>query len=216
MTIFNPGAPAFLNTLTGLTNSMGYWVKVDDGTAGMTTSSNPDFIVLNGSGTSNHESIEIVNEAGDVVGVMHALEGGYAMTAAVYGTDPQTGQSTGVRHGEVLRFRQGGRWADETVVFDGSMKHHHVRFHFDQLNAVAQVFPNPSSDRVTFTFTGEGLLNAWDIMDASGRVVAQIAVEGHATSTTMDVSTLDAGMYLATPTGDGMSHVEPVTFQVIR
>ena len=216
VTIFNPGAPAFLNTLTGLTNSMGYWVKVDDGTAGMTTSSNPDFIVLNGSGASNHESIEIVNEAGDVVGVMHALEGGYAMTAAVYGTDPQTGQSTGVRHGEVLRFRQGDRWADETVVFDGSMKHHHVRFHFDQVNAVAQVFPNPTSDRVTFTFTGEGLLNAWDIMDASGRVVAQIAVEGHATSTTMDVSALDAGMYLATPTGDGMSHVEPVTFQVIR
>ena len=216
VTIFNPGAPAFLNTLTGLTNSMGYWVKVDDGTAGMTTSSNPDFIVLNGSGASNHESIEIVNEAGDVVGVMHALEGGYAMTAAVYGTDPQTGQSTGVRHGEVLRFRQGGRWADETVVFDGSMKHHHVRFHFDQVNAVAQVFPNPTNDRVTFTFTGEGLLNAWDIMDASGRVVAQIAVEGHATSTTMDVSALDAGMYLATPTGDGMSHVEPVTFQVIR
>ena len=29
------------------------------------------------------------------------------MTAAVYGTDPQTGQSTGVRMEEVLRFRQG-------------------------------------------------------------------------------------------------------------
>jgi hypothetical protein len=215
VTIFNPGAPAFLNTLTDLTNSMGYWVKVDDGTAGMTTSSNPDFIVLNGSGASNDEPIEIVNEAGDAVGVMHALEGGYAMTAAVYGTDPQTGRNSGVRHGEVLRFRQGGRWADETVVFDGSMEHHYVHFNFDLAQHAVSVYPNPATRSVTFNFEGEAQPLHWVIFDATGREVVTFTA-GFGPATTVDITALETGVYFAAPEGVDLPLVEPVTFQVIR
>ena len=37
------------------------------------------------------------------------------MTSALYGVDPENGISRGIRHG-VLRFKQGDKWAAETIL----------------------------------------------------------------------------------------------------
>ena len=216
VTIFNPNAPSFLNTLSELENSKGYWVKMAPEFEGMTTSSNPDFIVLNGSGATGFEDIQVINESGDVVGVLNVLDGGFAMTSALYGVDPENGISRGIRHGESLRFKQGDKWAAETILFEGGMKHHHVNFHFETSPGVAKAYPNPARDFVICSYHGEGMPSAWNILDASGRVVATQPAESVSMATTLDISWLEVGMYFAAPSGNTVMNAEPITFQVIR
>ena len=216
VTIFNPNAPSFLNTLSELENSKGYWVKMAPGFEGVTTSSNPDFIVLNGSGATGFEDIQVINESGDVVGVLNVLDGGFAMTSALYGVDPENGISRGIRHGESLRFKQGDKWAAETILFEGGMKHHHVNFHFETSPGVAEAYPNPARDFVTCSYHGEGMPSAWNILDASGRVVATQPAESAGMATAWTCSWLEAGMYFAAPSGSTVMNAEPITFQVIR
>ena len=96
------------------------------------------------------------------------------------------------------------------------MKHHHVNFHFETSPGVAEAYPNPARDFVTCSYHGEGMPSAWNILDASGRVVATQPAESAGMATTLDISWLEAGMYFAAPSGSTVMNAEPITFQVIR
>ena len=210
-TYFDPEGLPFLNTLTALRNGFGYWVKVSEGTNGMAPEgATPQFDVVNGRSNLADfagDRVEVITAAGDVVGELTVLPGGYLMTAAVFGDDPATEAVEGVTPGSVLGFRFRGVVAQETFVADGSMALREMELHFGDAEEVTGVFPNPAAGPVRVTASlGAGAVD-WVVTDLAGRAVASGAPvwhDGGVWEGRWDASGLAPGVYTWTVRRDGV------------
>jgi hypothetical protein len=210
-TYFDPEGLPFLNTLTALRNGFGYWVKVSEGTNGMAPEgATPQFDVVNGRSNLADfagDRVEVITAAGDVVGELTVLPGGYLMTAAVFGDDPATEAVEGVAPGSVLGFRFRGVVAQETFVADGSMALREMELHFGDAEEVTGVFPNPAAGPVRVTASlGAGEVD-WVVTDLAGRAVASGAPvwhDGGVWEGRWDASGLAPGVYTWTVRRDGV------------
>jgi hypothetical protein len=210
-TYFDPEGLPFLNTLTALRNGFGYWVKVSEGTNGMAPEgATPQFDVVNGRSNLADfagDRVEVITAAGDVVGELTVLPGGYLMTAAVFGDDPATEAVEGVAPGSVLGFRFRGVVAQETFVADGSMALREMELHFGDAEEVTGVFPNPAAGPVRVTASlGAGAVD-WVVTDLAGRAVASGAPvwhDGGVWEGRWDASGLAPGVYTWTVRRDGV------------
>jgi len=171
-TFFDPNGLPFLNTLTQMENSFGYWVKV---TVSSSTSSyddngnysNPTGILIrdgfkgsnkydffNGVSDINEEGtyVDILRETGEICGKMKVLENGYLMTTAVYGKDDT--DSRGVEIGENLRFRYKNKVINSGTKFKGTMDLQKLKliFNANQNKIQLQCYPNPFSDELTVKY----------------------------------------------------------------
>jgi len=157
--LFDPNGLSFLNTLTSLDNSFGYWVKVNEAVDGFqypepTTvvnrtpprETNPDiiktnvFMYVNGTVAFDHvdytisDMVDVTTESGLLVGEMEILKDGYLMTGPVYGDDLTTEVIDGAFKDEALVFIY-GEYASEPVdiSFHGNMELSKVDLTFKSL-----------------------------------------------------------------------------------
>ncbi|MDA0946599.1 MAG: choice-of-anchor D domain-containing protein, partial [Bacteroidetes bacterium] len=132
-TYFDPNGLPFLNSLTALENSFGYWLKVTEAydpngmvlvgdeplaalSGASTAQPNPNFMLVNGTSDLTDAAGEYVDvvAAGRVVGRLPVLEGGYLMTTALFGDDPATPAIEGLEIGTLLEFQFRGALANQT------------------------------------------------------------------------------------------------------
>ena len=178
--VYNPNGLPFLNTLTELKNSKGYWLKWDalnteevivndeDKFVG-----NPSYMFINGNSNLNVDVIEIVNELNQVVGRLDVNEEGWIMTGVLYGDDLLTSESEGCLEGETLSFRSNGIIANEHIQFYGDMRHELLQLTFPNLNNQFDVLPNPANSSLEFVCSSsmEHGNMSWFIYDNKGLLV---------------------------------------------
>ena len=216
---FDPDGLPFLNTLNGLFNGLGYWVKVtepfdpngmvltgDEPMAALTGASqqhaNPNFMLVNGTSDLTHAAgtqVEVRRADGSLVAQLPVLEGGYLMTTALFGDDPSTDATEGLQVGEELHFEVQGQRAEQSLVYSGQMDIKHLELTFGAVQAMASVFPNPfvESLQVSAVVDTPGYLMC-ELTDAVGKVVAQQPMGWQAKGAfngTWEVLGLAPGMY---------------------
>jgi hypothetical protein len=212
-TFYDPDGLTFLNTLSQLRNGFGYWVRLTSGTNGLATDGSPAFDLVNGRsglGAFAGDRVEVVTAEGEVVAHLPILQGGYLMTAAVFGDDPATDRVEGVAPGTVLGFRFQGRVAAETVIAGGEMGLREVELTFPdgaEGPLGAGVYPNPTDGPVRFRADlGAGVVS-WTVADLAGRTVADGVSGAHAGGvweSGFDASGLAPGLYTWTVRVDGV------------
>jgi hypothetical protein len=171
-TFFDPIGLPFLNTLTSLDNSYGYWVKVNEAVDGFQypepaavvvktapRRTNPDiiktnvFMFVNGTVAFDHvdytigDMVNITTESGLLAGGMEILKDGYLMTGPVYGDDFTTEEVDGALKDEALIFKYKEYKSEPVnIAFDGNMELTKVNLIFKYLPetfALHQNYPNP-------------------------------------------------------------------------
>jgi hypothetical protein len=212
-TFYDPDGLTFLNTLSQLRNGFGYWVRLTSGTNGLATDGSPAYDLVNGRsalGAFAGDRVEVVTAEGEVVAHLPILQGGYLMTAAVFGDDPATDRVEGVAPGTVLGFRFQGRVAAETVIAGGEMGLREVELTFPdgaEGPLGAGVYPNPTDGPVRFRADlGAGVVS-WTVADLAGRTVADGVSGAHAGGaweSGFDASGLAPGLYTWTVRVDGV------------
>ena len=212
-TFYDPDGLPFLNTLSQLRNGFGYWVRLTSGTNGLATDGSPAYDLVNGRsalGAFAGDRVEVVTAEGEVVAHLPILQGGYLMTAAVFGDDPATDRVEGVAPGTVLGFRFQGRVAAETVIAGGEMGLREVELTFPdgaEGPLGAGVYPNPTDGPVRFRADlGAGVVS-WTVADLAGRTVANGVSGVHAGGvweSGFDASGLAPGLYTWTVRVDGV------------
>ena len=212
-TFYDPDGLPFLNTLSQLRNGFGYWVRLTSGTNGLATDGSPAYDLVNGRsalGAFAGDRVEVVTAEGEVVAHLPILQGGYLMTAAVFGDDPATDRVEGVAPGTVLGFRFQGRVAAETVIAGGEMGLREVELTFPdgaEGPLGAGVYPNPTDGPVRFRADlGAGVVS-WTVADLAGRTVADGVSGAHAGGaweSGFDASGLAPGLYTWTVRVDGV------------
>jgi len=216
---FDPDGLPFLNTLNGLFNGLGYWLKVtepfdpngmvltgNEPMAALTGASqqhaNPNFMLVNGTSDLTHAAgtqVAVRRADGSLVAQLPVLEGGYLMTTALFGDDPSTDAIEGLQVGEELHFEVQGQRAEQSLVYSGQMDIKHLELTFGAVQAMASVFPNPfvESLQVSATLETPGYLMC-ELTDAVGKVVAQQPMGWQAKGAfngTWEVLGLAPGMY---------------------
>jgi hypothetical protein len=227
---FDPDGLPFLNTLNGLFNGLGYWVKVteafdpngmiltgDEPMAALTGASqqqaNPNFMLVNGTSDLAQTAgaqVEVRRTDGSLVAQLPVLEGGYLMTTALFGDDPSTDPTEGLQVGEELHFEVQGQRAEQSLVYSGQMDIKHLALTFGISEAgIADitVFPNPFEQSLQFSGTADatGELSI-QLTDAQGRIVAERAiteVTSGAWNVNWTVPTLAPGSYTCTVAVNG-------------
>ena len=191
---FDPDGLPFLNTLNGLFNGLGYWVKVteafdpngmvltgDEPTAALTGAShqhaNPNFMLVNGTSDLAQAAgtqVDVRRADGSLVAQLPVLEGGYLMTTALFGDDPSTDAIEGLQVGEELHFEVQGQRAEQSLVYSGQMDIKHVALTFGAAQEIVlqslTAFPNPFSEscRVDFYVPSNGRASL-EVIDLLGR-----------------------------------------------
>ena len=223
---YDPDGLPFLNTLNGMYNGLGYWVKVTEAydpngmvlagdeplaaLSGTTTAQpNPNFMLVNGTSDLTDAAGDYVDvvAAGRVVGRLPIFEGGYLMTTALFGDDPATQAIEGLEPGTALEFRFRGASADQIIEYTGNMDLRQLALTFGASTTAVDVFPNPFTEslQIAVELPGEGRI-ACQLTDATGRVVAERAAEMHAAgsvSLTWNVPGIAPGMYTCQVVLDG-------------
>ena len=203
-TLFDPNGLSFLNTLTSLDNSYGYWVKVNEAVDGFqypepTTvvnrtpprETNPDiiktnvFMYVNGTVAFDHvdytisDMVDVTTESGLLVGEMEILKDGYLMTGPVYGDDLTTEVIDGAFKDEALVFIY-GEYASEPVdiSFEGDMELTKVDLTFKSLPetfSLHQNYPNPFNPITSLRYDlPEQAQVTLTVYDLIGREVTQL------------------------------------------
>lgn len=223
---YDPNGLPFLNTLNGMYNGLGYWVKVTEAydpngmvlagdeplaalSAAATAQPNPNFMLVNGTSDLTDAAGEYVDvvAAGRVVGRLPVLEGGYLMTTALFGDDPATPAIEGLEPGASLEFQFRGTSADQTIEYTGNMDLRQLALTFGAAATAFAVFPNPFTEslQIAVELPHEGRI-ACQLTDATGRVVAERASEMHPAGTVSlnwNVPGLAPGMYTCQVVLDG-------------
>ena len=223
---YDPDGLPFLNTLNGMYNGLGYWVKVTEAydpngmilagdeplaalSGASTAQPNPNFMLVNGTSDLTEAAGEYVEvlALGRVVGRLPILEGGYLMTTALFGDDPATPAIEGLEPGAPLEFQFRGASADQTIEYSGNMDLRQLALTFGASATAVDVFPNPFTEslQIAVELPHEGRI-ACQMTDATGRVVAERAAEMHtagAVSLNWNVPGLAPGMYTCQVVLDG-------------
>jgi hypothetical protein len=217
---FDPEGLPFLNSLNGLFNGFGYWVKVSEAfdpnglatdgineplaalTGAPAQHANPNFMLVNGTSDLTHAAgtqVQVRRADESVVANLSVLEGGYLMTKALFGDDPATDGIEGLQVGEPLHFEHHGQRADQTMTYSGQMDVKYMNLTFGAAKEMASVFPNPFSETLQVSATLETPGHVFcELTDAMGKVVAQQPMGWQAKGAlngTWDVSGLAPGMY---------------------
>ena len=165
---YDPNGLPFLNSLTMVENSFGYWVKVNTAVNGAsyspTNGITPTNIYSFLNGTSNlsafaGEEVVIELKDGTEVGYLEILQGGYLMTTAVYGDDPTTAAIDGMAAGDKLVFRFRDEVLDLGVSFAGDMNLIALDLNFTTTSTLEPMeltqlacYPNPFSTTVNIEY----------------------------------------------------------------
>jgi hypothetical protein len=203
-TLFDPNGLPFLNTLTSLNNSYGYWVKVNEAvenfqypepTAVVTNTAprkiNPDIIKTNVfmfvNGTVAFENVDytigdmisITTESGLLVGEMEILKDGYLMTGPVYGDDLRTEEVDGALVNEKLIFKYREYTSEPVnITFEGNMELSKVDLTFKnipQTFSLHQNYPNPFNPITSLRYDlPEQAQVTLTIYDLMGREITQL------------------------------------------
>ena len=202
--LFDPNGLPFLNSLTSLDNSFGYWVKVHDAVEGFQypepaaalaktapRRTNPDiiktnvFMFVNGTAVFDHvdytigDMVNIFTESGLLIGEMEILNDGYLMTGSVYGDDVTTEAVDGALKDEPLIFTY-GEYESEPVnmSFDGTMGLSRVDLTFKNVPgtfSLHQNYPNPFNPITSLRYDlPEQAQVILTIYDLIGREVTQL------------------------------------------
>ena len=223
---YDPDGLPFLNTLNGMYNGLGYWVKVTEAydpngmvlaeeeplaalSGASTAQPNPNFMLVNGTSDLTEAAGDYVKvlAAGRLVGRLPILQGGYLMTTALFGDDPATLAIEGIEPGMSLEFQFRGNIADQTIEYAGDMELRQLALTFGASATAVDVFPNPFTEslQIAVELPHEGRIEC-QLIDATGRVVAERAAEMHAAgavSLNWDVPGLTHGMYTCQMVLDG-------------
>lgn len=183
---FDPNGLPFLNTLTLLRNNFGFWVKmapqsgvVAQTATDMLQSPTPAFLILNG--TSNLEAyvgeqVQVVSAEGQTVGSLNILPGGYLMTAAIYGDDPQTETLEGAAMGSELSLVFRGETAEQKVVWNGGLDVRNLDLTFDRIGPVLHLNQNPVTGPTLIQLNlNQAAHVQLEVRDAMGRLVEVLA-----------------------------------------
>ena len=135
------------------------------------------------------------------------LEGGYLMTTALFGDDPATQAIEGLEPGTALEFQFRGASADQTIEYTGNMDLRQLALTFGASATAVDVFPNPFTEslQIAVELPHDGRI-AFQLTDATGRVVAERAAEMHgagAVSLNWSVPGLAPGLYTCQVVLDG-------------
>ena len=224
---FDPDGLPFLNTLNGLFNGLGYWVKVtepfdpngmvltgNEPMAALTGASqqhaNPNFMLVNGTSDLAQAAgtqVDVRRADGSLVAQLPVLEGGYLMTTALFGDDPSTDAIEGLQVGEELHFEVQGQRAEQSMVYSGQMDIKHLALTFGAYENAMDVYPNPfaSTLQLNGQLATQGALTV-QLTDAQGRMVAQHSQtqqEEGAWAIQWQMPELAPGMYTCTVLLDG-------------
>lgn len=178
---YDPNGLPFLNSLTALQNGFGYWLKLAE-TAGLMNevvngqptadTQPPAYDFLNGQLASGvmltaGTVVEAVDAESNIIGTVPIVQGRYLMTTALH-------LNKATSTGDIIRFRLGELWAEETIVWEGNQSLHQVVLTFPGLQA-AVGYPNPTSGPTTFSLilVQQGVVRA-EVTDARGQVVAML------------------------------------------
>ena len=176
--IFDPALPPFLNSLMSVNNGFGYEIRVLNAVSGsgwLLAEDQPmDFRSLDGNpansmnydvivGHSNlplsaiGKTVELVSAAGDILGLMEVVQGGYLFTTPVYGFDPAAESASKLRPGDKILFRFAAETVDVGLVFHGDKRVNFVEVEFPKTifaedsgtnTASLHAYPNPFSDEL--------------------------------------------------------------------
>lgn len=159
---YDPNGLPFLNSLTEMHNSRGYWVRMpdqalNDNSLDQRNSNNYtnlyDFI---GGQTSLAEGSQVIvhGEDGTPYGWLKILEGGLIQTMPIYGDAPDTSEKEGPADGEYLCFSWKGILSQQRHIFRGSYDIHNLQLHFktEKVHPLVKVSPNPASTEVWVQF----------------------------------------------------------------
>ena len=206
--VFDPNGLAFLNTLQELENGFGYWVKTvsgedANGLAPVQTKSNPNYMILNGTSDLTDaagEQVDVLGPNGEVLAQLDILEGGYLMTAAVFGKDPSEAGLAGLELGAELSFAFRGEQADQRITFEGQMLHKRLELTFSGRDVALTAAPNPAKGAFQADFTLQDATADAQVVirDLAGRTVQAMPLGGLASGhhvRTVEVADLAAGAY---------------------
>ncbi len=186
-TFYDPNGLPFLNTLTELRNSLGYWIKVG------TPNNAPEPAAAGGpeDRKATHlynflmaevdlgpeaagRLVEIRDEHDRLLATTEVLREGYLRPVAVYGDDPLTTAVEGAQPGATLRFLLDGEEAQTKASFLGDRSPLRLQLHFAETEAEPlHVFPNPFRNSLNLQFELEKAGTARiEIRDARGGLLA--------------------------------------------
>ena len=208
--VFNPNGLPFLNTLTSMQRPYGYWIKVstavNSGNYRLANNEglnySPEFMFVNG--TSNLEShvgefVEVFNSVNELIATLEIIEGGYLMTTALYGDDPQSDQVEGLQDGEYLTFKFNGDEINSDIAFKGNMELRELNLEFANGGAWS-IYPNPLTTTTTINYEITSTSNvSIKVFDITGRQIDEVVnarQDASYYSATWDATYFEKGVYM--------------------
>jgi hypothetical protein len=159
---YDPNGLPFLNSLSEMRNSRGYWVKmpgqalIDNELDRRTSNKYTNRYDFIGGRTTLEEGSQVMvhGEDGTPYGWLTILRGGLIQTMPIYGDAPETPEKEGPADGECLHFSWKGTLSPQRHVFKGNYDIHNLKLHFESetANPVIKVSPNPASTEVWVQF----------------------------------------------------------------
>ncbi|MEM7659457.1 MAG: T9SS type A sorting domain-containing protein [Bacteroidota bacterium] len=188
--VFDPYGLPFLNTLTELRNSFGFWVRVNNAVGGgayriskteFGQEKTPLYHFYNGSSNLGPEAVGdrvfIETLAGNRVGAMEVLKDGYLMTTVIYGDDPLTPVVEGIVGEEPLRFVYQGQVVDPGIAFRGDMDATKVDLQFEKASFMG-VYPNPFKATVHLSYELDQKAGVRvKVLNAQGQLIQELIHE---------------------------------------
>jgi hypothetical protein len=185
--VFDPYGLPFLNTLTELRNSFGFWVRVNSAAGGGTyrvsktefgQEKTPAYHFFNGTSNLGSEAVGqrvfLETLSGERVGAMTVLKDGYLMTTVIYGDDPLTPEVEGLLEEEPLRFVYQNQALDPGVRFRGNMDLTTVDLHFEKQSLIG-IYPNPFQATVHLSYELDQKATVRvKVLNAQGQLVSEL------------------------------------------
>lgn len=208
VSFYDPNGLPFLNSLTTVDDNLGYWVKTVNPFGGVAMRTaldgqthSPNYMLINGRSNLSDfvgEKVSVLNEDMQQVSTLDIVDGGYLMTAAVYGDDPTTIEMEGLKNGEMLHFEFKDEIIRSGATFNGDMRLKEIDLKY-RLSPSISLYPNPTSGKISVNLNQpiECVVDI-EVYDLTGRLVyselGTILSKG-SVEHSVDISNFDNGVY---------------------